>query len=314
MCYNRRNVTEPKDLRVSIAMSLEGRREFPVANIIEFKVESIVLSVISMLSSPNDESPANIEAAKNLFGQLELRSAAELWFDIDTVSPQWSPFPAALKMALGCVALGHGSLFRSLCGKYALIMSFFPHHVLNWKCFIADGLILSSFLAVYGIIFRWFLSQGLLRNFFVPALLVLASTPIFSSLVPIVLSFGSPRTWDPVASSLANLLGTHFPYKYVCLFVLAITLTYHACSSFVSSAMKRFTLLFGSLELEPVAAYRSTWSSFQSCLKIASCQLSTLLMLGHLLPAGDIGSAQGVANCASKNAGFKSRKRHILAT
>ena len=38
MCYNRRNVTEPKDLRVSIAMSLEGRREFPVANIIEFKV------------------------------------------------------------------------------------------------------------------------------------------------------------------------------------------------------------------------------------------------------------------------------------
>jgi len=27
-------------------------------------VESIVLSIISMLSSPNDESPANIEAAK----------------------------------------------------------------------------------------------------------------------------------------------------------------------------------------------------------------------------------------------------------
>lgn len=29
------------------------------------QVESIVLSIISMLSSPNDESPANIEAAKD---------------------------------------------------------------------------------------------------------------------------------------------------------------------------------------------------------------------------------------------------------
>jgi ubiquitin-conjugating enzyme E2 G1 len=28
------------------------------------QVESIVLSIISMLSSPNDESPANIDAAK----------------------------------------------------------------------------------------------------------------------------------------------------------------------------------------------------------------------------------------------------------
>ncbi|KAJ0678344.1 putative ubiquitin-conjugating enzyme E2, ubiquitin-conjugating enzyme/RWD [Helianthus annuus] len=28
------------------------------------QVESIVLSIISMLSSPNDESPANVEAAK----------------------------------------------------------------------------------------------------------------------------------------------------------------------------------------------------------------------------------------------------------
>ncbi|KAL9676592.1 hypothetical protein QQ045_004808 [Rhodiola kirilowii] len=28
------------------------------------KVESIVLSIISMLSSPNDESPVNVEAAK----------------------------------------------------------------------------------------------------------------------------------------------------------------------------------------------------------------------------------------------------------
>ena len=28
-----------------------------------FQVESIVLSIISMLSSPNDESPANVEAA-----------------------------------------------------------------------------------------------------------------------------------------------------------------------------------------------------------------------------------------------------------
>lgn len=28
------------------------------------QVESIMLSIISMLSSPNDESPANVEAAK----------------------------------------------------------------------------------------------------------------------------------------------------------------------------------------------------------------------------------------------------------
>lgn len=28
------------------------------------QVESIVLSIISMLSSPNDESPANVDAAK----------------------------------------------------------------------------------------------------------------------------------------------------------------------------------------------------------------------------------------------------------
>lgn len=35
-------------------------------------VESILLSVISMLSNPNDESPANLEAA--------VRSALFLWF------------------------------------------------------------------------------------------------------------------------------------------------------------------------------------------------------------------------------------------
>ena len=28
------------------------------------QIESIVLSIISMLSSPNDESPANVDAAK----------------------------------------------------------------------------------------------------------------------------------------------------------------------------------------------------------------------------------------------------------
>lgn len=32
---------------------------------LHLQVESIVLSIISMLSSPNDESPANIEAAKD---------------------------------------------------------------------------------------------------------------------------------------------------------------------------------------------------------------------------------------------------------
>ncbi|KAE9445221.1 hypothetical protein C3L33_22881, partial [Rhododendron williamsianum] len=35
------------------------------STIVEALVESIVLSVISMLSSPNDESPANVEAAKD---------------------------------------------------------------------------------------------------------------------------------------------------------------------------------------------------------------------------------------------------------
>ena len=30
---------------------------------LNFQVESIALSIISMLSSPNDESPANVEAA-----------------------------------------------------------------------------------------------------------------------------------------------------------------------------------------------------------------------------------------------------------
>ena len=34
----------------------------------EMQVESIVLSIISMLSSPNDESPANIEAAVSAHG------------------------------------------------------------------------------------------------------------------------------------------------------------------------------------------------------------------------------------------------------
>jgi ubiquitin-conjugating enzyme E2 G1 len=31
---------------------------------VEMQVETILLSIISMLSSPNDESPANIDAAK----------------------------------------------------------------------------------------------------------------------------------------------------------------------------------------------------------------------------------------------------------
>ena len=34
------------------------------------QVESIVLSIISMLSSPNDESPANVEAAVSLMISL----------------------------------------------------------------------------------------------------------------------------------------------------------------------------------------------------------------------------------------------------
>lgn len=43
------------------ALRLSKPRPAPVGP----QVESIVLSVISMLSSPNDESPANVDAAKD---------------------------------------------------------------------------------------------------------------------------------------------------------------------------------------------------------------------------------------------------------
>lgn len=80
--------------------------------------------------------------------------------------------------------------------KVCIDNSFFPHHVLNWKCFIADGLILSSSLAVYGIIFRWFLSQGLLRNFFVPG---------WSCLAKLVMIFphqGAVSLWITIGSKI----------------------------------------------------------------------------------------------------------------
>ena len=35
-----------------------------ISFVVNMQVESVVLSIISMLSSPNDESPANIDAAK----------------------------------------------------------------------------------------------------------------------------------------------------------------------------------------------------------------------------------------------------------
>ena len=47
-----------------------------------FQVESIVLSIISMLSGPNDESPANVEAAVSdcwLLIFLVLFISKELW-------------------------------------------------------------------------------------------------------------------------------------------------------------------------------------------------------------------------------------------
>ena len=36
-------------------------------------VEAIIMSVISMLASPNDESPANIDAAVSLLSRLECK-------------------------------------------------------------------------------------------------------------------------------------------------------------------------------------------------------------------------------------------------
>lgn len=56
---------------LSFAQAARRRRPFPLSNALDRgsnprspQVESIVLSIISMLSSPNDESPANIDAAK----------------------------------------------------------------------------------------------------------------------------------------------------------------------------------------------------------------------------------------------------------
>lgn len=46
----------------------------PQQNKLLFQVESIMLSIISMLSGPNDESPANVEAAVSHFNLLSLIS------------------------------------------------------------------------------------------------------------------------------------------------------------------------------------------------------------------------------------------------
>jgi ubiquitin-protein ligase len=43
-------------------------------------VESIVISIIAMLSSPNDESPANVDAAKQW---REVRLIAVLWLSYE---------------------------------------------------------------------------------------------------------------------------------------------------------------------------------------------------------------------------------------
>lgn len=52
-----------------------------------WQVESIVLSIISMLSSPNDESPANVEAAVHFLFPLFLIQSVKTntysWVDID---------------------------------------------------------------------------------------------------------------------------------------------------------------------------------------------------------------------------------------
>jgi len=53
--------------------------------VIHLQVESIVLSIISMLSSPNDESPANIEAAVSspnnlLYTLCQKKNFILIWF------------------------------------------------------------------------------------------------------------------------------------------------------------------------------------------------------------------------------------------
>jgi hypothetical protein len=48
--------------------------------VIHLQVESIVLSIISMLSSPNDESAANIEAAVSLTNTLLFTDLVYLTF------------------------------------------------------------------------------------------------------------------------------------------------------------------------------------------------------------------------------------------
>ncbi len=54
-------------------------------------VESIIISVISMLSDPNDESPANIDAAVSCEAYLEKR-----YFDF-SVQVMWRNDKAAFK-------------------------------------------------------------------------------------------------------------------------------------------------------------------------------------------------------------------------
>ncbi|KAG6496612.1 hypothetical protein ZIOFF_044482 [Zingiber officinale] len=52
-------------------------------------VESIVLSIISMLSSPNDESPANVEAAEDHVGEHQVMITVKLVFHKAFMEKDW---------------------------------------------------------------------------------------------------------------------------------------------------------------------------------------------------------------------------------
>jgi hypothetical protein len=54
--------------------------------VFHLQVESIVLSIISMLSSPNDESPANIEAAVSSDNLLYTVLITDLYLWDSTIS------------------------------------------------------------------------------------------------------------------------------------------------------------------------------------------------------------------------------------
>ncbi|KAF8395102.1 hypothetical protein HHK36_019043 [Tetracentron sinense] len=77
-----------KNLEMVEGRSYEGRAQ----------VESIVLSIISMLSSPNDESPANIEAAELLLA-FEVHVVSELIENVNSELYQSTPMGESLQIS-----------------------------------------------------------------------------------------------------------------------------------------------------------------------------------------------------------------------